>query len=433
MEPDLPPLAARAPARSSSLPAIPDSLKTTDTMASLLEEDIDPDSHVPEEALALRSAFVAYCRGADWRPQLPPAGTSSLIASISSSSGTINGGTNGNGLYASPSTQSLGGQSSADGTGPRGMSLSSWMRLWTDLGLPEGQGGPVPGSVLQTIHSAYRPHNSSRLNYVGFVQACVALSCQMQQNLLGAVGRHGAALQDQQRYQWRVHQATQAARNVGRVPAGTAVDEDLLFDSNLDLTPGDIAKEIAVISQLQVQLGQQQQERQQQQKQWAEGAAAVSGLHSAPAAPAPGRASWQPRAPPSRSPSSEPTFFTGELSIRSPAIAASGGIGGGRGDVGFGGRGAVKLPYAAGPASTGRDVSPPAGGRAGGGGGGGRRSPQLKAGKVPAGGWVRGGGGGGDAAGASPPPNNPYLQGLVRQGHRSSLECKELGGHRAMI
>ncbi|GLI70770.1 hypothetical protein VaNZ11_015803, partial [Volvox africanus] len=413
MEPDLPPRNARAPARSTSLHSVPDALKTTETLASLLERDLDLDAQVPEEALALRSAFVAYCRGTDWRPQLPPGGATSLSASLSTSGGTLNGGMNGGGLYASPSTQSLGGtQSPTDGTGPRGMTLNHWMRLWADLGLPEGHGGPVPGSVLQTIHSAYRPHNSSRLNYVGFVQACAALSCQMQQNLLGPVGRHGAALQEQQRYRWRVHhlqhQAAQAARNSSRAPQSPAVDEDRLFDSNLDLTPADIAKEIAVISQLQVQLGQQQQQ--------AEGPPPAPASPPPPPPPPPppaqGGSSWQPRVPPFPPQPPEPTFFIGELSIRSQATALPAGFVGGRANVGVGGGGAVKSPYAAGPVPRGGDGYTSMGGK--GGEVGGRRSPQQKAGKASAGGWVRGGGGVADAVASSSSPHNPYLQGLPR-------------------
>lgn len=132
----------------------------TGTPVNVDGADMQLPPQVQQRAVGLRTAFLAYSRGADWRPPLSsiasaaegasPASTGMLSSTMGSHSHTQEGvGVGGRGL---------------------GMTLTQWMKLCTDMGVPQSHGGPVHGAVLQTIFGAYRPHNTNKLTYLAFVQ-----------------------------------------------------------------------------------------------------------------------------------------------------------------------------------------------------------------------------------------------------------------------
>ena len=360
------------------------------------------DAEPLPESTPLRAAFVAYARGGpDYRapppgyPGAPPPGLGA-----EPSSATLNG---------MPSTTALdGGLTSGPGLG-----LSGWMRLCSDLGIAESQGGPLAGSVLQTLHQAYRPHNAKALPYLGFLQAIAALSSQLRTSLLPAVASHGEALAAQQRHAWRSAQLTSlqataitavsagagtsaAARAAtaralrcswnGALPADAPAGGAAAADAAAVFLIGpELSRESAIITELWDTLEQQRQQQ-------PEAAALMT---------------WVPREAP---PPPPPIVLTADFG----APAAQGPQGANAGDAGDAGSAAPALPAVGRPAGGRGRGSPGRGGAANGSGGGGGGSalppPQLPQQR---GNWVAA-----QPAPQQPPaqqgPTNPYLQGVQR-------------------
>ncbi len=128
--------------------------------------DMQVPPQVQQRAMGLRTAFLAYSRGPDWRPPL------SSIASAAEGGSPASTG------MLSPTTGSHRHSQEGGGLGARGlgMTLTQWMKLCTDMGVPQSHGGPVHGAVLQTIFGAYRPHNTNKLTYLAFVQVLLPYS-----------------------------------------------------------------------------------------------------------------------------------------------------------------------------------------------------------------------------------------------------------------
>ncbi|GFR46182.1 hypothetical protein Agub_g7711 [Astrephomene gubernaculifera] len=322
------PVLATQPRGSSvlHLPAsqLPRVSGTSTAESALVGPHVPTELQPHAEAMALRTAFLAYSRlqqqPTSTSPSPQPSSMSVSPAGAPNSSRTpTNDGCGPGGSSGAGPGGSAGGSS-----GPS-MSINQWMRLCSDLGLPDSLGGPLPSTVLQTVHGAYRLHQSSRLHYLGFVQAVAALSSQLRCELLGAVGRHGAALLEFQRHQWKLQLLQQqlqlqrqqqgsqgqlqgpgymAPRGVRTSkPSCTGAGEDPA-DATLELAPQDVAKELGTLLQLKETL--QKHATQDGAEGSAEGGAGAAA------------AGWMPREPPPLPP---PILLPGELPQQPPHAA----------------------------------------------------------------------------------------------------------------
>ncbi|KAG2453760.1 hypothetical protein HYH02_001971 [Chlamydomonas schloesseri] len=178
-------------------------------------------------AAALRIAFAAYTRGAEWldEARLHAAGSGGVGCRSSAAASTLLSLAGGPGACLDQYMDSH-SHSVARPAPQLRMGVAQWMELSSDLGLPLSHGGPLGGALLHRLHAVHRgggglavPAESvaaghsavpaAALSYADFVHAFAALTAEVDVPpavLVAAAGRHGAALRRQQLVRLRARQ-----------------------------------------------------------------------------------------------------------------------------------------------------------------------------------------------------------------------------------